>query len=457
MTPLLPSTLEPSLAGRLQEPSRPARKRWSAWLERAWLPALGIPMDAVLLGLAFWAAHRLRFHFPPLVRLVPVTGGTPLPWEAYADHLTALIPLWIAVLFHAGRLYEDPFLPTEEKAVRVLNGCFQATLLTLAVSFLYRRYSDSRLMSLLMFPLASSFIFAGHAGLKAAQRAVLRRLPGRPRLLLVGEGNLAGTLRSRLDRSGHREVHLLAPCPPAGILRRVRDLGASEVILAQTEMDRGQILEVAETLETEGISLKIAPSLLQLRLGELQIDQSLAVPMLRFHHASLSGANFFLKRLFDAAFSAAFLGVFALPLAIVCILIKLDSPGPLLFRQRRLGYKGRPFDLYKFRTMVADAEAQLERFRHLNERPGPVFKMRRDPRVTRFGRLLRRLSLDEVPQFLNVLGGDMSVVGPRPPLPGEVAEYEPSALRRLNVRPGITGLCDGEVLEIGCPNAEVRK
>ncbi len=147
----------------------------------------------------------------------------------------------------------------------------------------------------------------------------------------------------------------------------------------------------------------------------------------------------FAKRAFDVAFSAAVLVAFCWLFAIIAALIKADDPkGPVLFRQRRVGKGGETFQMYKFRSMCVDAEERLAELRELNEKTGPVFKMAEDPRVTRVGRWLRKLSLDELPQFINVLAGDMSVVGPRPALPSEVATYNDYQHQRLLVKPGLT-------------------
>jgi lipopolysaccharide/colanic/teichoic acid biosynthesis glycosyltransferase len=143
---------------------------------------------------------------------------------------------------------------------------------------------------------------------------------------------------------------------------------------------------------------------------------------------------------FDRVGAAALLLVAIPLLTVVALAIRLNSRGPVLFRQVRVGKAGREFLIYKFRTMYTDAEARLSEIRHLNEGDGVMFKMRDDPRVTRMGRWLRRLSLDELPQLLNVLGGSMSLVGPRPPLPQEVAAYPEDRYRRLAVPPGMTGL-----------------
>lgn len=147
----------------------------------------------------------------------------------------------------------------------------------------------------------------------------------------------------------------------------------------------------------------------------------------------------FVKRAFDVVFSLMVLTCFCWLFAVIAVAVKLDDPeGPVLFRQRRVTKDGREFTMYKFRSMFADAEERLAELKALNEKTGPVFKMRDDPRVTRVGRLLRRTSLDEMPQFVNVLKGDLSVVGPRPALPSEVAEYTPRQRQRLLVKAGIT-------------------
>jgi exopolysaccharide biosynthesis polyprenyl glycosylphosphotransferase len=146
------------------------------------------------------------------------------------------------------------------------------------------------------------------------------------------------------------------------------------------------------------------------------------------------------KRMLDVVLAAV--GLFAtLPVWLAIILaIKIDSPGPAFFVQERVGFRGRPFRFYKFRSMYVDAEERLAELRHRNEVEGPVFKMRRDPRVSRVGWILRRSSLDELPQLINVLKGEMSVVGPRPPLPYEVEQYRTDDMIRLSVKPGLTCL-----------------
>ena len=166
-------------------------------------------------------------------------------------------------------------------------------------------------------------------------------------------------------------------------------------------------------------------------LGDLD-----GLPMLSFSSAPTDEVALLFKRAFDVLSSAAALLLFSPVLLATALAVKLESPGPVFFRQMRVGKNGRPFRMFKFRSMHVDAEERLESLRARNEASGPVFKMRNDPRVTRVGGFIRRHSIDELPQFLNVLSGEMSVVGPRPPVPAEVRQYERWQRRRLSVKPG---------------------
>jgi exopolysaccharide biosynthesis polyprenyl glycosylphosphotransferase len=165
------------------------------------------------------------------------------------------------------------------------------------------------------------------------------------------------------------------------------------------------------------------------------------LPLIHVEKPQYNGAKRFQKRAFDVVFSGLVL-VFSLPVTVaVAIAVKVSSAGPVFYRSERIGLDGKPFQMIKFRTMVNDADRQIDQLVSLNEISGGVlFKIRGDPRVTPIGRVLRRYSLDEIPQFLNVLKGDMSVVGPRPPLAREVITYDDEVKRRLLVRPGISGL-----------------
>jgi exopolysaccharide biosynthesis polyprenyl glycosylphosphotransferase len=170
------------------------------------------------------------------------------------------------------------------------------------------------------------------------------------------------------------------------------------------------------------------------------LEELEGIPLLTFTNTPLAPFPMFVKRLVDIVVAAIGLIVFSLPLLLIAVAIKLSSRGPVLFKQIRCGLNGRRFTLHKFRTMYEGSDERLDEVAHLNEVDGPAFKARHDPRVTPVGRVLRRLSVDELPQLVNVLKGDMSLVGPRPPIPEEVAHYQRWQRRRLSMKPGLTGL-----------------
>jgi len=195
---------------------------------------------------------------------------------------------------------------------------------------------------------------------------------------------------------------------------------------------------VIEVCEAEGKQVRVPVDFWPMRLFRGRLMEFEGTPLLTLSCGPDKEAALLAKRLFDVGFSALVLALASPLLFLIAVLIKLDSPGPVFFVQERVGLHGRRFKLYKFRTMVKDAEKMLPALLSANEADGPAFKLKNDPRVTRVGRILRRTSLDELPQFINVLKGDMSVVGPRPPLPHEVEQYDRAWRRRLSVKPGIT-------------------
>lgn len=193
-------------------------------------------------------------------------------------------------------------------------------------------------------------------------------------------------------------------------------------------------------LANRNVGLIMAPALTDIAGPRIHTQQVAGLPLIHVTTPTLEAGQRVAKRLFDAAVSAGLIVLSSPLLAVLAVLVKLDSPGPILFRQERVGFEGAPFKMLKFRSMVVDAEARLAEHADRNEGNGVLFKIRNDPRITRIGGFLRRYSLDELPQLFNVLSGSMSLVGPRPPLPKEVLAYEQDVRRRLLVKPGVTGL-----------------
>ncbi|MNX74085.1 UDP-glucose:undecaprenyl-phosphate glucose-1-phosphate transferase [compost metagenome] len=213
-----------------------------------------------------------------------------------------------------------------------------------------------------------------------------------------------------------------------------------EVLLAE-EMPIKDREAVLATCMKFGVPMRVALSGFTTTTNPIALQTHNGHGVLEVVQPRLRISQFALKRLFDVTATTFGLVLLSPFLLLVALAIKLDSPGPILFKQQRVTVKGRTFWMYKFRSMRVNAEAELDKIIHLNERKDTLmFKLDRDPRVTRLGRLLRRTSLDELPQLINVLRGEMSLVGPRPPLPREVEQYSPHHRQRLEVLPGLTGM-----------------
>jgi exopolysaccharide biosynthesis polyprenyl glycosylphosphotransferase len=274
-------------------------------------------------------------------------------------------------------------------------------------------------------------------------------------VLVVGTGALGRLTGAELDDGAARQRVLgylrFDDEPEAAVLgaplygtaddveRTLRERPVDEVYFASTESAHNAAVQAAvRTCEKLGVPFALPVCAYRLTRARLTHESALADGYAHFTTVHVTPLERAMKRLFDIAVSATALLVLAPLLVAAAVMVKLTSRGPVLFKQERVGLLGRRFHMLKFRSMVENAEALKAELLSSNEQSGPVFKMRRDPRVTEVGRFIRKYSIDELPQILNVLRGDMSIVGPRPPLPGEVARYEGWQRRRLSVRPGLT-------------------
>jgi exopolysaccharide biosynthesis polyprenyl glycosylphosphotransferase len=285
------------------------------------------------------------------------------------------------------------------------------------------------------------------------------------KILIIGGGPVARSIAQELRNDPLRRATVCGfvdnnlPLSPA-VLGRIADLDwlaraefIDEVILALPDQP-AQAREAAEVAFRNHLDIRAVPDLPPGPWPDSSVDRIGDVPMVTLHREPLPSAALFLKRLLDVSGAAIGL-VLASPLmAIVALLIRLGSPGPVVYSAERTGAKGRRFRCYKFRSMVSNAEHLKEELRNRNQREGPIFKIDDDPRITRVGHIIRRYSLDELPQLWNVLRGEMSLVGPRPHPIDEVNHYELHQFRRLDVKPGITGLW--QITARGCPSFELN-
>ena len=285
---------------------------------------------------------------------------------------------------------------------------------------------------------------------------------GLHRTLVVGRSDAAISLIDSLrvtERSFHHGLVTVGVCIPAeevtpshihdvpvlgtpdDVLRAIDLAGADLVaVVSHPDLSGHALRRLSWALEERGVELLVSPGIVEVAGPRLSIRPVAGLSLLHLERPVLKGSRRVMKVAFDKLFGAALLIALSPVLLILAALVRLTSRGPALFRQTRVGTGGREFTVYKFRSMVTDAETRLSELAQRSEGNGVLFKMKTDPRVTRIGGVLRRYSLDELPQLLNVLRGNMSLVGPRPPLPTEVAGYREDEVRRLRVRPGMTGL-----------------
>jgi len=394
--------------------------------------------DLLIVYFSFHLAYTIRFHFPWMVKIFPITKGVP-EWKGYQQATSIILFLW-GIIFLYFRFYREKFLSALDEFIQVSKGVSLGTVLVMALTFLYRGFEYSRLVIGLVWVLNIFFIYSFHELVKLVDRFWLRKIFGLRRILVLGKGKIAQKVCDYLKSQAHLKPHYLPEIEKNKFEEIVKKRNISEVIFAQFPVEYNHLLEISERCEQLGLEFKFVPDILALKMGELTIDSEYGLPILGVKPVSLQGANFFFKRFLDVLSSMLIIS-FSLPFFLfLCLLIYLDSPGPILYSHLRKGYRGKVFSFYKFRTMVKDADEKLEELKELSQRGGPVFKLLDDPRVTRIGKILRKYSLDELPQLVNVLRGEMSLIGPRPQVLWEAEHYDDYAKRRLKLLPGITGL-----------------
>ncbi len=401
-------------------------------------------MDILLVTIAVSGGLYLRFGEPHHVTFV--TGAAAF----------LLAPTWIGLLA-ISRAYDREHVRTITEQVKAL---FEASVRMAAlVAFLaYLSKSEvSRGFFLIALPGGFLALVLGRLAAQALLYRARRRGRCLHRVLAVGTVPDIQHLLTQLNRRKEHGLHLVGACTysddyeigdgvpvlgtPADARRVAADIVADTVAVTSSGvLGREGLRHLAWQLEGSDIGLLLTPELTDVAGPRINVRPLGALSLLQVTQPKFSGATLVLKSASDRLLAALALVVLSPLLLLVAALVKLDSRGSVFFRQTRVGVGGRPFRLVKYRTMVPAAEDLLIDLTDKNENNKILFKIRRDPRITRLGRILRRLSLDELPQLWNVLTGHMSLVGPRPPLPSEVALYAEDARRRLLVKPGLTGL-----------------
>jgi len=419
------------------------------------MPWVTVIFDIVLINAAFRIAYWLRYDLQLFRSVDPANN---VPYSAYLPLVVLQTIVLLLAMRREGAYDVRRTRPLFDELYGVLNATTTAIMLVIVFVFFYRSLFYSRIM----FVYAGLLIVALVGTARLVRRLIMARLrqagQGIDRLLVIGAGEVGRAVMRNIiaqPELGYQIVGFLDDDPtksntdigPIKALGPVENL--SEVIKAY---DINQVIitlpwqyhrkTVRLVLEAEeaGVRARVVPDLFQLSLGGVDVETINGIPLISIKQTALTGWNLILKRALDLSLSLVIVLLTAPLWALIALAIKLDSPGPVFFTQERAGKYGRPFKVYKFRSMYVGAEAEQQKLAAQNEASGPLFKIRDDPRRTRVGRFIRRTSLDELPQFINVIRGEMSIVGPRPALFSEVAQYQDWQRKRLEIQPGITGL-----------------
>lgn len=386
-----------------------------------------------------------------LVRFDPATG---IPTKTLS--FVALPALFCLLVAGCGG-YDSRFLAAGTDEYRRVFDAGVRCIALFAIASFALRLGLPRSSVVVACPLAT----VGAISLRFSARRVLRRLRAQGRcqnrVLVVGRERSVAEMIRELRRDPAEEAAIVGVCldgsratsvqdvPVLGTCHQVASVAArtgadAVVITAWTDLSQAEVRRLAWQLEGRNVALLMAPRLFDTVGPRLNVRPMAGQPLLYVDHPGFTGVRRIVKGAIDRTVAGLALVALSPIMLVLGIAIRLNSPGGALFRQERVGSRGRTFTMYKFRTMYTDAMERLAELQHLNESDGPLFKIRHDPRVTAVGRVLRRLSFDELPQLLNIVRGEMSFVGPRPPLASEVSAYEGDVSRRLMVKPGLTGL-----------------
>ncbi|RIK17063.1 MAG: polyprenyl glycosylphosphotransferase [Acidobacteria bacterium] len=406
-------------------------------------------VDLLVVTLATATAQLVRFGTDDRPPLTGLTG---------VDYLTvsvALVLCWVAVL-HLVHAYDGRLVGHGVQEYRQVFRASMWLFATLAIVAFAFRLDFARGYVLVAFPLGTLLLLTGRW--VARGWLVRQRRDGRlcDKVLLVGDQDHVSSLVVALGRTPSAGYQVVGACvdgatgtangvpvlgPESDVLVRAMELGVDVIAVSSSAgLGHAGLRRLGWALEGTDIDLVVAPGLMDVAGPRVLTRPVEGLPLIHVEAPTFSGPRLVLKTVMDRATATIMLLLLSPVIAGVALWIWLDDHGPVFFRQVRVGQDGRSFGMWKFRSMVVDAEKQLPSLMSVNEAAGPLFKLRSDPRVTRPGAVIRKYSLDELPQLLNVLRGEMSLVGPRPPLPREVAEYEAATRRRLLVKPGMTGL-----------------
>lgn len=398
-------------------------------------------MDAGIFAFAFWLAHTVRalaVNYRPALPEIQ-------PFDQYLWLYLLIIPGTMLLLKALG-FYNRPLIFSRRETAWVLSHAATIEVLGVVSVLFLRKQELARSVIFLFGGFSFLLVMVKEELLLSWLQSKLGQEQMKRRVVLVGIAEDTAQIERDLDAKARGTVEILArldlnQTPWERLVELLHERAANSVILSARHTYFEQVEKVIELCELEGVEVWLLADFFKTRISQTSVDDFLGRPTVVFRSAPEASWQGVAKQTLDFVGALALLVLFALPLLLTALLVKLTSRGPIFFRQQRSGLNGRPFTMLKFRTMATNAEQRKAELASFNEMDGPVFKVTNDPRVTPLGRLLRKWSIDELPQLWNVLRFEMSLVGPRPLPVDEIRRiHDPAHRRRLSVKPGLTCL-----------------
>lgn len=420
---------------------------------RRFLPLTLALTDGLLIYAAFALAYWVRYSLAvgPLIQ-------QRVSFAAYQPLALLLLGIMMSVLLIKGAYRIRMSTDVVDEIAVIFSAATITVGAIVVITTMLHQDLYSRGVIVYVWVLVIALVALGRAVYRGIQGYCYRRGWGARRVLVVGATDAAKMAMQSMTNRPDLGYHLVGfvdhrAAPHIRDFGRFRALGTvadipdvieraaiDEVVIALPASSHEQVWPILSVCEQRGVGLKLIPDLFEMSLSRVQVDDIGGIPLLDVHERPSRRLARLAKRVVDIMIAGT-AAILSLPLMLLLMaLIRLETPGPALLCQERIGAGGRRFTCFKLRTMHAGAHEQVAALQHLNDTEGPLFKIKQDPRHTRVGRRIRSWSLDELPQLFNVLRGDMSIIGPRPPLQAEVERYEPWHMRRLEVPPGLTGI-----------------
>jgi len=414
--------------------------------------------DAIFLALSFYISYHLRFYTNIFSFIESEPSYTINISYIFYSALFILITLVFMFFF---RLYDwDYIYRGSGYYFRILKAVSINIIIIIIVGYLLETFSFSRIWIALLYFFSVLFLFASRLIISIITDFIVRRLNFSSRTLIIGIGEDAKRIKDSLSKSAV-DIYEIVGCVEKeeriskhkeyakefkilGYLENLREVviksAVQTIIISGKEYKYYEVLDILEDLKGLDVLVLMFPGFFEFSIKRMKMREVAGIPLIHIANVGFFGIDLFYKNVMDY-FLGILLFIISIPLILIFgALIKIDSKGPFFYKQKRFTKGFKPFYMYKFRTMYVGADRRLVELKDKSVVDGPIFKMIDDPRVTRMGRFLRKFSIDELPQLLNVLRGEMSLVGPRPPLPQEVKKYEEWQKKRLNVKQGVTGL-----------------